>query len=475
MENQKDKGILERTYDWFKNLTVKGLLGAILLVFVLVVILMSVSYLPGVISRVSSSLSAALYSVFVPAEGATMTANRMIMNSGEDFVITFKRGEATDGLFAVSYSCDITAELMAVESAGLKKIDCDTKYYLLDNDTSIKIRVNTNDSVVRLLVEGAFEDNASQKTETIGVVRITVKNDSVGNIIPAVKPAVTTTAPTTVTPAPAVSQPSYVAPLVPTTYYYGKPDLAVRMLQVGLLTGSNYITSQNQFSYQDMVGIKFEVRNDGDTVTGPWSFTATMPSISTPTYNSPTQVSLKPGDSIIFTLGFNALTNTYSNNITVQVDPYNQVSESSESNNTIISTIFNSSYNSNYYNNNYNNNYNNTTGCYINGIFTYNCYNNNYNYNYNNGWDYNYNYNNLRVSCYADDSNPNTGDRVRWYAEVDGGDGNYDYDWTGTNGLDSTSKNPTKTYSSTGTKRATLTVTDGDNNEASATCTVYVD
>jgi hypothetical protein len=480
MEKTEQKGIFTRIYDWFNSLTLKSLLGTVLLAFVILIILISISFLPSIFSKVSSSFSAALYSIFVPAEGATMTANKNLINSGEDFTINFKKGDApAAGLFAISYACNNNVtDVFSIENAGLKKIECDTSYYLLENETSITIKTFTNESVTRLAIEGVFENNDTQKKETVGVIRVTIKNDSTNAVT---TPPVETNPVTTNTNN---NTPTYVPPTITQPTYYGQPDLAVRILQVGILSGNTIITNQSQFNYSDMVGIRFEVRNDGTAVTGPWNFTAILPSLSTPTYSSNTQISLKPGDSIIFTLGFSNLTNKYSNLITINVDPQNIVAESAEYNNMSTQTISNLTYNSNYYNNN--NNYNNS-GCYINGIFTYNCGNNyntngyydiygnwisynNYNYN-----DWNYNYNNLFVSCYALPDDPETGDRVRWYADVSGGDGDYEYDWTGTNSLDSSSENPYKTYNSTGTKRATVTVTDGNDNEASATCTVYVD
>jgi hypothetical protein len=453
MEKTENKGIFSRIYDWFKNLTVKGLLGAILVAFVIMIIIMSASYIPKIMSGISSSLSAALYSIFVPAENATLTVNKKILNSGEDFTINFKKGDTTDGIFTVSYDCVSATELLSVESSGLKKIECDTRYYLLENDTAITIRPITKDSLVRLVIEGAFENNENQKIETVGVVRLTVKNDTLGTVVTPVSTTSTTqTTPTVPTYTPAVT------PIRP--IYYGKPDLAVRILQTGLLNkNTNLVTNQNQFSSSDMVGVKFEVRNDGDANTGAWNFVATLPSLSTPVFNSNTQISLRPGESIIFTLGFSNLTNQKISIINISVDPQNVVSESIEYNNIVTSTITNLNYNnSNYYNNN---------GCYVDGFFTYNCNN------YNNDWNYNYN-NDLRVSCYAEPDDPEEGDRVRWYADVTGGDGDYDYDWSGTNGLNSSSKNPSKTYSSSGTKRATVTV-ESDGEEESATCSVYVD
>lgn len=453
MENNPKKGLFPKIYNWFVNLTVAGLLRAILVVFLIIVILMSVSYLPNIISRISSSLSAALYSIFVPAEEASMTISKNIVNSGNDVVVNFKDGdETTNSIYTISYACDANLNLLSVENSGLKNINCDESYYLLDNSNSITIRpITTNESIVRLVLNGSLENNETQKIEKIGVARITIKNDNANTTVnyPPAPTATTTVNPPTYTPPTT----TYIPPT-----YYGKPDLAVRLLQTGLLgTNGVIITNQTQFNYTDTVGLKFEIRNDGDAVTGPWLFTAILPSISTPIYNSVTQISLRPGESIIFTLGFSNLTNQYNSLITITADPANTVMESTETNNTILYNITNTGYNNS-------NNYNNyTNGCYINGMFTYNCYNNNYNYGYNN----------LSVSCYADPNDPETGDRVRWYANVYGGDGDYDYDWTGTNSLDSSSESPTKTYSSDGWKNATVTV-ESDGYSVSTTCGVYV-
>ena len=96
--------------------------------------------------------------------------------------------------------------------------------------------------------------------ETIGVVRMTIKNDAVGTVVTPVIPPKDTNININnpVTP----SQPAPAKPI-----YYGKPDLATRILQVGLLANNNsttLISNQTQFNYSDVVGIKFEVRNDGD-------------------------------------------------------------------------------------------------------------------------------------------------------------------------------------------------------------------
>jgi hypothetical protein len=285
---------------------------------------------------------------------------------------------------------------------------------------------------------------------------VTVKNDT--TVTAPVNTSSTTTLKVTAALTPSVTN-NISSPII--TKSYRGPDLAVRVMQVGILNGRNLVTTQNRFNYSDMVGIKFEVRNDGDANTGPWNFTTFLPSLTTPIYNSDAQISLRPGDSILFTIGFSNLTNQDIGLVTINIDPQNLVKESTEANNIVTSTIYNLSFNSNYYNNN-----TFGVGCYVNGFFTYNCTGNSNNYTYGN--------NNLGVTCYGEPDNANTGERVHWYATAVGGNGNYSYDWSGTNSLNSSSQNPSKTYSSSGTKKATVTVT-ANGYSVSHTCSVYVD
>ena len=67
-------------------------------------------------------------------------------------------------------------------------------------------------------------------------------------------------------------------------------------------------------------------------------------------------------------------------------------------------------------------------------------------------------YNNLVVSCYASPSNPQINNQMNWYANVSGGNGNYTYSWYGSDGLNSSSRSPYMTYSTPGSKSATVTV-----------------
>ncbi len=79
----------------------------------------------------------------------------------------------------------------------------------------------------------------------------------------------------------------------------------------------------------------------------------------------------------------------------------------------------------------------------------------------------------LEVSCYANPSNPRVGETVRWYADVEGGDGDYDYDWSGDDGLKSSRSSPSITYYDTGEKEAKVKVRS-NGQTATDTCDVNV-
>jgi hypothetical protein len=75
----------------------------------------------------------------------------------------------------------------------------------------------------------------------------------------------------------------------------------------------------------------------------------------------------------------------------------------------------------------------------------------------------------LEVSCYADDDSVETGDSIKWIANVNGGTGSYSYSWSGTNSLSGSSRTVTKRYTSEGEKYAKIKVTSGSQTEY-ATC-----
>ncbi|MCI5108780.1 MAG: hypothetical protein MRY49_02955 [Candidatus Pacebacteria bacterium] len=80
----------------------------------------------------------------------------------------------------------------------------------------------------------------------------------------------------------------------------------------------------------------------------------------------------------------------------------------------------------------------------------------------------------LTGSCYGTPSNPETGDTVIWHATYSGGIGSYDFDWSGDNGLSGHNSTVSKSYSSEGTKDATVVISSGSQS-ITRTCYVHVE
>jgi hypothetical protein len=117
-----------------------------------------------------------------------------------------------------------------------------------------------------------------------------------------------------------------------------KADLAVTLVATGIIdptTGAFVPTQQIQTTNQ--IAIRFRVSNNGGTATGPWNFSATLPTIdpSKAHYTSPQEPSLGPGSGIYFTLSFGGVIPGQSQ-IVITADPNGSVSETNKANNRLV-------------------------------------------------------------------------------------------------------------------------------------------
>ncbi|MDD4988883.1 MAG: CARDB domain-containing protein [Candidatus Pacebacteria bacterium] len=146
----------------------------------------------------------------------------------------------------------------------------------------------------------------------------------------------------------------------PTNGYYGGglPDLTIRAIGVGVLdpyTGA--FTPTGQILSNQRVAVQFEVSNIGGGATGPWTFSANLPSYTDSFYSSGYEPSLAPGDRIVLTIGFDNITsnNSYNYNyssyptyypsanynapVTITLDQNNRIRELNENNNSLHISI----------------------------------------------------------------------------------------------------------------------------------------
>lgn len=75
-------------------------------------------------------------------------------------------------------------------------------------------------------------------------------------------------------------------------------------------------------------------------------------------------------------------------------------------------------------------------------------------------------------SCSVSPSTAGIGDSVTWTAAASGGNGTYTYSWSGTDGLTGTGATVAKTYSTAGTKTASVTITSDSQTSAAIPCSV---
>lgn len=79
----------------------------------------------------------------------------------------------------------------------------------------------------------------------------------------------------------------------------------------------------------------------------------------------------------------------------------------------------------------------------------------------------------LNLSCVASPSSANINETIVYTANASGGDGNFSYSWSGTDGLSGSGSIVSKQYGSTGTKTGTVTVTSGSQSRT-ATCSSFI-
>jgi hypothetical protein len=87
--------------------------------------------------------------------------------------------------------------------------------------------------------------------------------------------------------------------------------------------------------------------------------------------------------------------------------------------------------------------------------------------------DNNQNYNDLNLSCTVNNANLLIGQTAIWNTSVYGGNGNYYYSWTGTDGIYGNSSSVSKSFNTIGSKYATVTVTS-DGRTKTLTCPTVV-
>ena len=121
----------------------------------------------------------------------------------------------------------------------------------------------------------------------------------------------------------------------------GHPDLIPLVRAIGIVDSNNAFTSTSTIHQGQRGAVQFAVTNIGDKSSGEWIFAAVLPTYPSFTFNSEVQRSLRPGERVEYTLGFDSAQGDASGlgTITINVNPSRTVNESNYNNDIIRATI----------------------------------------------------------------------------------------------------------------------------------------
>lgn len=121
----------------------------------------------------------------------------------------------------------------------------------------------------------------------------------------------------------------------------GLPDLVVTIDAVGYLatTSAESFIASSTVPTMSRPAVKFTIKNIGTNVSGPWRFSASIPTQSAYIYQSQSQQPLNPGDSIEYTLGFDQANKGADQTVSVTANFDNAVLESTTNNNSASTKV----------------------------------------------------------------------------------------------------------------------------------------
>jgi hypothetical protein len=308
------------------------------------------------------SLSSKLFSnSSTTTPSSTYKSNSVgVVESGKSFTLSWEHlKKTTAGSYALSYPCVEGLSMKAVTPEnGTETVPCNKAFDFINHNNEIGLKV-TSDKFhsVDLPISILFTKNGEKNASVSGVITITVENSAIATstdtantatkeeIVGAISTSTTkkptgTGTPTTVKTgeqAGNTTSNTYQGGVVTSTGTgvnnpNGKPDLRPAIIETGYLDNNNNFIKSDNPSRANRIAVRFSIENIGDKVSPTFRFNAFLPTYPGQTFNSDIQPPVYPGDHVEYTLGFDRALSGLQN-VHIQVDGGNEVTESNESNN----------------------------------------------------------------------------------------------------------------------------------------------
>lgn len=292
-------------------LSVIGLLALIVLVAWLAISFVRI--MPGAIASLAS-LADSVYHPEQQTPELNVSTQSNIINVSEDVIITWDQTERA-GDYTFSYDCNDSGVALNIElrDNNIAALECDTPFAANDISSLVLTAESNKKRFVDIVYSLTFTPEDSGQDAVTETKRLTIVNPNISTSVATSteeeqeeepEETVTPTPTTPSTPSQPTGQTNTVSQVIyalPQSDPNGYVDLQARHVGVGELTNNTFIPRGEVAT--DMQGaFQFAVKNIGTKTASNWSYEATLPNGST--YESGSQVALRPNEEAIITLGF---------------------------------------------------------------------------------------------------------------------------------------------------------------------------
>lgn len=282
------------------------------------------------------SLLASLFSF--RRESIVVDASPMSVKSGENVAVHWTHeGKRGSGIYAIQYPCGSGIEFSLTTR---ELVSCGIQYRLGDVSTVQLTATYHGTSPANIQISVPFYQNGEEKESLSGSVVILVTPTPAETVTPPPPPGKTPPPPpppAPKTPPPPIKIP--IGPNPPPILPNGTPDLAIRIIEIGVLDDAGNFTATSSSKLEQQVGVIFDVTNQGTATSKQWDFFVSLPILDRNTYRSDMQKPLAPGDRIRFTMGFGPLQSKGQNKAIFTIDPENSLKDSNHANDSATATF----------------------------------------------------------------------------------------------------------------------------------------
>jgi len=304
----------------------RSFLGKILFVVGIIIILIILAFLiinfvPRVVGGLAN-VGSAIGGIF-GRNDIEITASETVIDNGDAFTIAWDHSANTPGSYGVTYGCTDNVEVQLVTTSGTRDLTCGTVFTLgpTVNQVTLQAELETENSLADIPVQVYFTENGATAPTASGQIFITVQDGDPNFGIFGGDSTIT-------------AEPTDNVDVVDTTV----DDDDVIYIDDEPTTGGTtpVVASPADLAITNVVAagrrVIFTVSNVGGTRTGTWVFNYTTPTNNSELITSPLQISLAPGQAIQYTLTFGEK-DSGNQQVIITADPFNGITELSETNN----------------------------------------------------------------------------------------------------------------------------------------------